>query len=75
VVATVEEEEEPCRVCCMCQINKSSIPKSYSVKIEALCFLHQVLYNEKGVSLLAVVVVMSLSFSLSKRATRGASLY
>ncbi len=28
-----EEEEESCRVCCVCQINKSSIPKSYFVKI------------------------------------------
>jgi hypothetical protein len=48
-----------------CRINKSSILESYSVKIKALCFLHQVLCMERGVSLLAVVVVMSLSFSLS----------
>ncbi len=29
-----EEEEESCRVCCVCRISKSSIPESYSVKIE-----------------------------------------
>jgi hypothetical protein len=28
------EEEESCRVCCVCRISKSSIPESYSVKIE-----------------------------------------
>jgi len=29
-----EEKEETCRVCCVCRISKSSIPESYSVKIE-----------------------------------------
>jgi hypothetical protein len=33
-LAAEEEEEETCRVCCVCRISKSSIPESYSVKVE-----------------------------------------
>ncbi len=33
-LAVEEEEEETCRFCCVCRISKSSIPESYSVKIE-----------------------------------------
>jgi hypothetical protein len=31
------EEEETCRVSCMCRISMSSIPESYSMKIEVFC--------------------------------------
>jgi len=33
-LAVQEEEEESCKVSCVCQISKSNIPKSYFVKIE-----------------------------------------